>query len=75
MNDDRCDGSSAGHREDSIPRTRMTKEKLYSDVHFSADTLREAIRVFRTQADTDDESDLRFYMTVDIGDSKRGVLS
>ena len=49
--------------------TKLTKEKHYLNVRFSADTLREAIQVFRTQTNTNDESDVEFLMSVNIDDS------
>ena len=48
----------------------MKKETFYGGVHFSADTLREAIQVFRAQMDTDAESDFDLNMAVKIDDSE-----
>lgn len=48
----------------------MTKEKCYRNVRFSADTLRDAIQVFREQISTNDESDVRSFMNVKIDDSE-----
>ena len=50
----------------SILKTILEKEKNYDNVRFSADTLREAIQVFRTQ----DESNLTLFMSVTIDDSE-----
>ena len=48
----------------------LKKMKKYSNVRFSVDTLREAIQVFRTQTNTNDESDLGGLMSVTIDDSE-----
>ena len=47
----------------------LKKEKQYPNVRFSAETLREAIQVFRTQTNTNDESDMWSLLSVDIDDS------
>ena len=48
----------------------LKKEKKYPNVRFSAETLREAIQVFRTQTNTNDESDMWSSLSVDIDDSE-----
>ena len=52
----------------------MRKNKIYNDVRFSVETLREAInvlrtQVLRTQTDTSDGSEWRFSMRVEIDDA------
>ena len=44
----------------------MNKTKTYSPVHFSADVLREADRVFRSQADPDGEDSFRYTLEVEV---------
>ena len=52
-------------------QTMLEKKKIYNNVRFSANTLREAIKVFRTQTDDgDDESGGRPFMIVKIDDSE-----
>ena len=67
---DRNENRGECSHADSISKTMLTKKKEYPNVRFSAETLREAIQVFRTQTNTNDESDMWFSLSVDIDDSK-----
>lgn len=47
----------------------MRKEKTYLQTRFSADVIREAVRVFRSQMGPEPRPDSGFYLSVDVDDS------